>query len=226
MDLGKDVRAARFPLVRLRTLVVLGQIGRDHVGQFLHAREAARPDAVPGQIREEPLDQVHPRTRGRREVHVEPLVPLQPNLHLRVLVRAIVVRDDVHREILRDLAVDLLEEPQPLQMGVLALGAVDQLALQVAEGGEQADRTVPVVVVGLRADVPGAERQAWLGAFQRLALRLLVAAQHDRLLGGIQVQPDHVPELAFKILVVRQLERLRAVRLETAAAPDAADAGL
>ena len=59
---------------------MLSQIGRDRVRQFLHARETARPDAVLRQVREEPLDQIHPRTRRGREVQVELLVPLQLSL--------------------------------------------------------------------------------------------------------------------------------------------------
>ena len=96
-----------------------------------------------------------------------------------MLVRAVIVRDDVHRQPLRHFALDLLEEPQPFDVGVLLLGAVNQLAFQVAQGGEQANRAMPVVIVRARADVPAAQRQPRLGAFQRLALRLFVAAQHD-----------------------------------------------
>ena len=51
-------------------------------------------------------------------------------------------RNDVNGKFLRDLAVDLIEEAQPVQMGVPLLSAVDQLAFQIAQRREQADPTV------------------------------------------------------------------------------------
>ena len=56
------------------------------------------------------------------------------------LLRAIVVGDQVQVHVFGGLAVDLLEETQPLHVRVLLFGAVDQLALQVAQSGEQRDR--------------------------------------------------------------------------------------
>lgn len=56
--------------------------------------------------------------------------------------------------------------------------------------------------------------QARLGALQRLALRFLVAAQHQRLVRRVEMKPDHVPELLFETLVARQLEGAREMRLE------------
>ncbi len=56
-----------------------------------------------------------------REVHVKARVLGQPVLHHRVLVRGVVVGDQVQRFVLGCLAVDLLEELQPLHMGVALL---------------------------------------------------------------------------------------------------------
>ena len=55
-------------------------------------------------------------------------------------------------------------------MGVLLFGAVDQLALQVAQRCEQRDGPVPDVVVRLRLDVSSAQRQSWLRALHRLGI--------------------------------------------------------
>src|SRR6266478_2321475 len=60
--------------------------------------------------------------------------------------------------------------------------------------------------------------QARLRALERLALRFLVAAQHQRLLRWVEIKPDHVPELLFKLLVVRQFEGAREVRLDVVGA--------
>jgi len=63
------------------------------------------------------------------------------------------------------------------------LGSRDDLAAQVIERGEQSDRAMPIVIVRLSLDMPGAQRQARLGAFQCLALAFLIAAKHQRLVG-------------------------------------------
>ena len=55
------------------------------------------------------------------------------------------------------------------------MDASDQLAIEIVQRGEQGERTVADIVVGLGLDVSNAERQARLRAFERLALRLLIA---------------------------------------------------
>ena len=154
-------------------------------------------------------------------MHVESRVLLQPTHHLLVLVRAIVVGNQVEVDIFGSLAVDLLEETQPLHVRVLLFGAVDQLALQVAQSCEQRDGAMPDVVVCPRPDMAVAQRQARLRALQGLALRLLVAAQHQRPRGWIQIETHHIPELLFELLVPGDLERAQKMRLEPLALPDA-----
>jgi len=59
-----------------------------------------------------------------------------------------------------------------------------------------------------------------LGAIQRLALGLFVEAQHDRTLGGIEVEADDVDELVLEVEVVGEPEGLDLPRLEVVVAPD------
>ena len=70
------------------------------------------------------------------------------------------------------------------------------------------------VIVRHRARALRRQRQAQLCAFERLALAFLVAAQHQRLLGWIEIEPDHVPELLLERRIVRQLEGLQTMRLQ------------
>jgi len=64
--------------------------------------------------------------------------------------------------------------------------------------------------VRLDADVPGPQRQAGLRTFQGLAPRFLVAAEHQGLLGRVEVQADDIPELGLKLGIVESLKvRLR-----------------
>lgn len=62
---------------------------------------------------------------------------------------------------------------------------VDNPPREVVERGKKRRGPVSRVVVRLRADVADAQGKPWLRAFERLALRLLVAAEHDRLFGRI-----------------------------------------
>ena len=65
-----------------------------------------------------------------REVHVESCVLSQPFLHSWMLVRGVVVGDQMQRLALGRFALDLLEEFQPLNMGVLWLALTDDLAIE------------------------------------------------------------------------------------------------
>ncbi len=63
--------------------------------QFLDVVKYAPAEALPGEIAEEALDHVEPRTAGWSEVHVETRMAGQPLLYLRVLVRGVVVGDQM-----------------------------------------------------------------------------------------------------------------------------------
>ena len=79
------------------------------------------------------------------------------------------------------------------------------------------------VVMGAPLDLTRSHRQQRLGAVERLDLRLLVDAQHQSPLWRRQVEADDVAHLLDEQRIVRQLERLAAVRLQSERAPDAVD---
>jgi hypothetical protein len=54
--------------------------------------------------------------------------------------------------------------------------------------------------------------QAGLGAIERLDLALFVDAQHQRLVGRIEIEPDHVLHFGGEVLVARDFEGLDQVR--------------
>jgi hypothetical protein len=60
------------PLEWLGAVVVGGEVGLDRVDQVGDAVEDAPADCLVGELREEDLDHVQPRARGRREVQLEP----------------------------------------------------------------------------------------------------------------------------------------------------------
>lgn len=225
VNFAQDVLALRFPDVAFGVLVAVSQKRDDRVGQFAHGGEAAIPDSL-RHITEETFDQVEPGRRGGREVHVEPGVFGQPCLDLGMLVRGVVVRDQMDGQVLGCLPVDLPEEGQPFLMPVLLGNRRDQLAFQIVQGSKEGERAVADIVMSHCPDMADSQRQAGLGAFQCLALGLLVTAQNQRLFRWVQIEPDDIPKLVFEVCIAGQLERAQQVRLDVVGRPQALNAGV
>ena len=85
-------------------------------------------------------------------------------------------------------------------MAVARQALADDLAREHVQRGEQRRGAIALVVVGHRAGAAPLDRQRGLGAIERLDLGLLIHAQHDCLLGRIEVETDDVDELLLKRL--------------------------
>lgn len=107
----------------------------------------AAAQSIDGDVAKEALDHVQPPRRGGREMHVEPWMLGQPRLHCRMLVRGVVVSDQMQHLVLGRLAVDLLEKLQPLDVGVALLALANDLTVEHIERGEQRGRAIALVVV-------------------------------------------------------------------------------
>ena len=119
----------------------------------------------------------------------------QPPLDLGVLVRRVVVQDQVDVQLRRHLPVDQAQERQELLVAVPLPAQSEHLSGGDVQGGEQRRRAVPDVVVGVAFGVAEAHRQRRLGAVERLNLRLFVHAQDHRVVGRVEVQADDVAHL-------------------------------
>ncbi len=214
LNLCQDIFTLGMPSVSLGILSPVGQILLDGLDQFSHTAKAAGANGVFGQLRKESLHQVQPTAARGRKMQMKPGTALQPSLDLRMLMRAIVIHNQVKVEPGWSFPIDLLEKSQPFHMGVLGFGSRNDLALQIAQGRKQGDRSMPEVIVSLGANVTDSQRQARLTAFQCLALALFVAAEHQRLVRRMEVQPDHIPKLALKVGIRRHLEDPRQMRLQ------------
>src|SRR2546426_6809304 len=115
----------------------------------------------------------------------------QPRLHPRMFVGSVVVDDEVQVELGGSLAIDLLEKADELLMAVTSHAVADHLAVEHAERGEEGGRSVALVVVGSGSEPALLHRQTRLGAVESLNLALLVHAQHQGLVGRIQIEPDN-----------------------------------
>ena len=131
----------------LRVLVILVEETIDSGLKVDDAREDAALEPPLRQRGEEALDGVDPRGRRWREMEVKPGVPLQPGAHRRMLVRHIVVDDQMQLAPGGDLAVDAVEKADELLMPVACHALADHLALQHVESGEKRRGAMPLVVV-------------------------------------------------------------------------------
>jgi hypothetical protein len=94
----------------------------------------------------------------------------------------------MHVEMRRDVQIDPTEERQHVLGGVSLPQPVQHLAGPDVQRGEQIDRAVTLVVMGHRVRATRLERQRRLRTVQRLALGLLVEAEHRGPVGRIQIQ--------------------------------------
>jgi hypothetical protein len=112
-------------------------------------------DLLVGQEAEPPLDLVDPGGAGRGEVHVEAWVLGQPGPDRGRLVGAVVVADQVDRQVRGHFLVDPDQELLELRCPVPAVQGTDDLAGGDVERGEQGGQPVADVVVVRRSGMPG-----------------------------------------------------------------------
>ena len=121
---------------------------------------------------------------------------------------------------------DLFQEVQELLVAVPLGAGVGDLAGGHLQRGEQRGGAVPDVVRRLPLRRSRSDREHRGGPLQRLHLRLLIHAQHHRLGRRMQIQPDHIADLALQLRVGGELEGLRPPRLHAEAMPDPGDGGV
>ena len=118
LDGGDDLVGVGGPGEGLWLLVVLGEEAVDGGLEVDDGVEDAAFQPPLRQLGEEALDRVEPRAGGRREVEGEALVAFEPGAHLGVLVRGVVVEDDVDGLARGNLGVDGIEEADELLMAM------------------------------------------------------------------------------------------------------------
>src|SRR5512145_594991 len=94
------------------------------------------------------------------------------------------------------------------------------------ESRKQGGRAVPFVIVGHRSGASPLERQARLRAIQGLDLTLFVHTEHHGALRRLEIEPYYRLQLFYEMGILRELESLDPVRLETVGAPDSRNRGL
>src|SRR5207247_18651 len=114
----------------ISTMPAEGDVLLDGGNQFRDTAKHAIAQAFGGDVTEEALDHVEPGRRGGGEMHMEPRVLGQPLLDLRMLVRGVVIADQMKGLVVRCFTVDLAQEIKPLGMTMARLAARDDGAVE------------------------------------------------------------------------------------------------
>ena len=207
------------PAVGLRVEVMMIKEAENVCHQRSDAAKAARADDFAGNLAKEALDQVEPGRGGWGQVQMEAGMTLEPGDDLGMFVSGVVVADDMNIQLGGDLALDLAQEGQPLLMAMTSGGMSKDLAREIVEGGKQGDRSVTIVIVGLGADMTLVQGETGLTALEGLTLTLLIATEHQRTIGRMEIEANHIPELLFKGQILGKFEAFESMRSDRVSRP-------
>ena len=221
---GEDVLGGFAPDEGFRLCVVLQEVVVDRFLEVVDAGVAATADALCGDLGEEALDEVHSGRAGGGEVQLETGMLFQPDLHLGRLVGGVVIENQVDVARFLHAPVDATQQAQELFGTVTRHAFPDNQARFDVQRGKERGGAMAFVIMGHRGRPPLLERQTRLGPVERLDLGLLINAKHDGTVRRIEIEANDLGHLLLEHRVVRDLEALHDMRLETCIGPDAPDA--
>src|ERR1700676_4170104 len=118
------------PDERFRLLVPGSEELIDCLLQVSDAVEGTPANSLAGQFAEPSLDQIQPAGTGRHEMANKAGMAFQPGLHVGMLVRAVVVHDEMQRHLAGKLLVQPPEEPDELLVAMSLMALSDDTPLQ------------------------------------------------------------------------------------------------
>src|SRR3954463_13241489 len=110
-------------------------------------------------------------------------------------------------------AVEFIQESQKLLMSMPGRAVANHRPVQDVQGGKERARAVALVIVGLALRDSGAEWQDRLGAVHSLNLTLFINAQHQSLVGRVQIQAHDIANLFNETWIGAGFELLQTMRL-------------
>ena len=115
----------------------------DRLLQVGHAAEGIAADALAGQLAEPSLNQIQPTRTGGHEMANEARMAFQPSPDVGMLVRAVVVHDQMQRDLSGELLVQPPEKAQELLVPMPLMALSDHRPLKTSRAANK-------VVVPLR----------------------------------------------------------------------------
>ena len=97
-------------------------------------------------------------------MHMKSRMPFQPRLHFRMLVRGVVIDDQMQVKLRHRFAINRLEKLDPLLVTMPLLALRNHGAIGHTQRGKQRRRAVPFVVVRHGLQTTGKHRQTFLSA--------------------------------------------------------------
>src|SRR3990172_7321428 len=188
-DFGKDVRGTSGPDEGFRITVVLRDVFVDGVHEFRDIMKDAARQLLFGQITKEAFHHVQPRGTGGREMHMKSRMLSKPGLNLWMLVCRVVIGNQMQYLVLGRGGIDLPQKAQPFLMAMPLHALADYVAIQCVERSKQRGHTIAFVVMGKGLGSPFLQRPTPFRPLYLLDLTLLVAAQNQRMLWRVQIQP-------------------------------------
>src|SRR5271167_2783612 len=138
----------------------------------------------------------------------------EPGLYLWMLMRRVVVSDQVQFKVGRNVSIEMLQKAQEFLMAMARLALGDDSPVDDVERREERRSAVAKVVVSHSLDITEPHRQHRLGALQGLHLTLLVHAQYQRVVRRIEIKPNDVAHLFDEKRVGGELKALAPMRLQ------------
>ena len=131
----------------------------------------------------------------------------QPLLDPGMVVRTVVVQDQMNRQTGGNVLVNLAEELPKLDVAVTRISRPDHGTFQRVQRCEKGRGPVAFVIVSHGSATPLFHRQPRLGSVQGLDLRLLVDTQHHRFVRRIKVNTHYIRQFLDKALITGEFER-------------------
>jgi hypothetical protein len=122
-----DVVGFRRPEKGAGIAIVSIDVFEDGLFEFGRAFEDATTHALVSDVPEEPFDHVEPRGAGGREVNMDSGAPRPPCFDFGMLVRCLVVADNVDRLLFGNAPFDEAQELQPVLVTVLVRAGADHV---------------------------------------------------------------------------------------------------
>lgn len=150
----------------------------------------------------------------------------QPGAHLRMFVSGVIVHDQVNIQVSRDGVVQPTQECEELLMPVAGFALGENGPGGDVQGGKQSGRPVANVIVDDSLDVTEAHGQHRLRPVQSLNLALFIDAQHQSMIGRIQIQTRDIAHFFDEERIVGKFETASAMGLQREGAEQAMHSGL